>query len=98
MHHHIEITGGTATGAGLALTSQLDPLTVRDTSRDTSCQPPIVDHGPLAVAGGAGIVDHRSGAVAIGARLGKGERTLIPGGQTSSLTYRALSRRRSRLG
>ena len=96
--HDVQVAGGPAADAGLALAGQPDPLPVLDPRRDAGghaygCD--TIVRSPWQV--GTRRVDDRPGALAVGARLGERERTLVTGDQSGPVADRALARAGSRL-
>src|SRR6185436_11331482 len=95
---HVEIAGGAAAQAGLALAGQPDPRALLDAGGDVDLVLLEVAHPALAVAGVAGMLDDRPRAAALVARAGDREQALALGLDAAAVADRADDRRRARLG
>src|ERR671936_1717819 len=71
--YHVQIAGLRSPHSRLALPGQADPTSVADPRWDVDPQPPHRTLSARATARRAGMLDHRPGAVAVGARLGDRE-------------------------
>src|SRR5829696_2764188 len=84
-----QVAGGGAGLAGLALALEPDGGPVVDPDRDPDPQLPGADLAAPALAGGAGVVDHRAAALTGRAGAGEAEQALVAGDRAPAVAGRA---------
>ena len=95
---HVQVARLGAAQTGLALAGQPDPAALADPGRDVGPHPPDRALGTGALAGRARVVDHRAGAMAVGAGLRHREDALALSLDAAALADRADARRGAGLG